>query len=121
MKRRARSKTDYEQVQKLAEIQCTDEEIADTLGCLPSAFKRRIRSDKQLREALRKGRALGKMYLRFLQWKAVSAGLPAMLIWLGKQSLAQTDRPADERKAEESSRLDTLIAMLDAQAGVHAG
>ena len=118
--RTQRAQTDYQRVRKLAELQCTEEEIADSLGLVPSAFKRRIKSDKQLRKELTTGRAYGKIHLRLMQWKAAIAGSPTILIWLGKQFLSQTDKRTDESKAEQSSRLDMLISMIDTQAFSHA-
>ena len=107
---------DCVRVRKLAELQCTDKEIASLLACDPAVFRRQKEKDKRLREALKKGRADGKMYLRFTQLKAAHAGKATVLIQLGRQSLGQTDTQAHEAKAEQSSRLDHLIAMIDATA-----
>ena len=75
-----------EQVEKLAGYGCTNIEIASFFGCDESLIR------KSYSEYLTKGRDKGKIRLRQLQWNSASAGNVAMLIWLGKQLLGQTDK-----------------------------
>lgn len=75
-----------EQVQKLAAIGCTDKEIGDIVGCSHDTLTRRFKDDLML------GRANGKASLRRKQWETALSGNVTMLIWLGKQILAQTDK-----------------------------
>ena len=75
-----------EQVEKLAGYGCTNIEIASIFGCDESLIR------KSYSEYLTKGRDKGKIRLRQLQWNSASAGNVAMLIWLGKQLLGQTDK-----------------------------
>ena len=77
---------DPEQVRKLAAIGCTDVEIGDIVGCSHDTLTRRFK------EHLVFGRANGKMSLRRKQWETALSGNVAMLIWLGKQILGQTDK-----------------------------
>jgi AraC-like DNA-binding protein len=83
-------KIDPVQVEKLAMMFCTNEEIADVLGCSSDTLVRRFA------ESLKKGRSHAKASLRRHQFKAASAGNAALLIWLGKQHLGQTDKPVDD-------------------------
>ena len=77
---------DTEQVEKLAGLGCTNTEIASFFGCSPDLI------EKSYSEYLVKGREKGKIRLRQLQMRAAEKGNVAMLIWLGKQMLGQTDK-----------------------------
>ena len=79
---------DYEQVEKLAGIQCTQEEIASWLGCSVDTL---TRSDKFC-GIYKKGISKGRMSMRRKQWKALDEGNTTMLVWLGKQYLGQSDK-----------------------------
>jgi hypothetical protein len=75
-----------EEVIKLASYGCTNKEIADFYGCDESLIR------KSYSDYLTKGRSQGKIRLRQLQLKAAEKGSAAILIWLGKQMLGQTDQ-----------------------------
>ena len=75
-----------EKVEQLASFGCTNTEIASFFGCDVSLIT------KTYSQFLTKGRDKGKIRLRQLQWKSAEKGNTAMLIWLGKQILNQTDR-----------------------------
>lgn len=75
-----------EQVQKLASIGCTNKEIADILGCSHDTLTRRFSED------LETGRSQGKASLRRKQYELAMSGNAAMLIWLGKQVLNQSEK-----------------------------
>ena len=77
---------DVEQVEKLAGLGCTNIEIASFFGCDESLIR------KSYSENLVKGRENGKIRLRQWQMKAAQRGNVAMLIWLGKQMLGQSDK-----------------------------
>ena len=77
---------DTEQVEKLAGLGSTNTEIASFFGCSPDLI------EKSYSEYLVKGREKGKIRLRQLQMRAAEKGNVAMLIWLGKQMLGQTDK-----------------------------
>lgn len=85
---RPRKDINYTQAQKLAEIQCTINECAIVLGVSDTKLKR----DAEFRAIYDVAREKGKASLRRLQWAAARRGSTAMLIWLGKQYLGQTDR-----------------------------
>jgi|TARA_Y100000385_G_C13048740_1_gene618721 hypothetical protein len=75
-----------EKVEQLASFGCTNTEIASFFGCDVSLIT------KTYSQFLTKGRDKGKIRLRQLQWKSAEKGNTAMLIWLGKQILNQTDK-----------------------------
>lgn len=84
-----------EQVHKLAAIGCTDVEIGDIVGCSHDTLTRRFKDE------LIAGRANGKASLRRKQYEQAMSGNVAMLIWLGKQYLGQTDKQAIENTFED--------------------
>lgn len=61
-------------------------EIGEYLGIPESTIRRRCG------EILTKVRARRHTRLRQLQWKAAKNGSTAMMIWLGKQELGQSDK-----------------------------
>jgi hypothetical protein len=87
---------DYALVEKLATIQCTQEEIANILEVSTKTLQR----DEEFCRIHKKGIEQGKSSLRRLQWKSAETGNTSMLIWLGKQYLAQ-------REPKQELELDT--------------
>lgn len=83
---RPKKEIDYAIVEKLANIQCTQEEIASFLGI----SSRTLLRDEKFKELFAKGRENGKMSLRRIQWKHAEKSA-TMAIWLGKQYLGQKD------------------------------
>jgi hypothetical protein len=77
---------DVELIRKLAQIQCTQNEIAQVIG----------RSQKWVSEhygaLIQEWAEHGKASLRRVQWQKALDGNITMLIWLGKQYLNQTDK-----------------------------
>lgn len=88
-----RIEIDPEQVEKLASLHCTVQEIADFFECSRDTIERRFRVQIQ------KGRASGKITLRRKQWQAAEKGNVSMLIWLGKNILGQKDKSDEEIEA----------------------
>lgn len=103
-------------VLKLASIQCTMNEISAVVGCSVDTLERRFA------DCIKKGRDQGRASLRRLQWEAAQKGSNAMLIWLGKQLLGQTDRQSIvsesvvDAKVEHSTNVANLIEIAQAQA-----
>ena len=85
---------DKDLLEQLAKIQCTMEEIAAVLGCSVDTLERNFA------DVIKKGKDEGKASLRRLQWKGAQDGKPAMLIWLGKQVLAQKETVITEHTGE---------------------
>jgi len=77
---------DAKQVQDLASVGCKTTEIARLLGTTDELLNRRFM------EELTKGRESLKMSLRRWQLESAKKGNVAMLIWLGKQYLEQTEK-----------------------------
>jgi len=83
---RPRLNIDPALIEKLAHIQCTMEEMAFVCGCSVDTLERRYA------DIIKKQRNTGKTSLRRWQWEAASKGNTALLIWLGKQCLGQSDK-----------------------------
>lgn len=116
---RPRKELDYTQARRLAEIQCTMEEIAHVLGVSDTKLKR----DVQFREIYEAARQKGKTSLRRMQWKAATRGNTAMLIWLGKQFLGQAEKHelsgglAIERSPVEMTDEELIAAIKSGRSG----
>ena len=80
---------DRDLVYKLACIQCTPEEIAEVVGCSPSALKKRFKA------LLEKGKETGKQSLRRAMWEKAINGDTRVQIFLSKQYLGMKDSPED--------------------------
>lgn len=83
---RPKIEIDYDEVEKLANIQCTYKEIASFFGCSEDKLKR----DEEFIHHFKKGFDGGKMSLRRTQFRLAETNT-AMAIWLGKQYLGQRD------------------------------
>jgi hypothetical protein len=87
---------DYDLVESLAEIQCTQAEIAATLKVSVKTLQR----NEKFCRIYKQGMDNGKMSLRRMQWRAANKGNTTMLVWLGKQYLSQRDRIEQENKGD---------------------
>lgn len=76
-----------DEVYKLAAFGCTIEEMSDWFGVNRDTLK------YNFSEYIEKGRADVKQRLRNAQIKLALGGNAAMLIWLGKNMLGQSDNP----------------------------
>jgi hypothetical protein len=88
---RPRADVDLEQLEKLCELQCTQEEIASFFGLSLSTIKR-LAATPEGGAAIERGQALGRISLRRQQFKLLREGSNTMAIWLGKQYLGQRDK-----------------------------
>lgn len=111
MAKRGRPKfqIDYNQVEKLAGIMCTIDEIASFLGCNRDT----LYSDDKFSDVYKKGLDVGKMSLRRNQYK-MSATNATMAIWLGKQYLGQKDVMIEDIKG--ISKVQELLNKLNEEA-----
>lgn len=91
---RPKKRIDFKDVDKLCSLQCTAEEIASFLEVSVDTLERRIREkfDLTFAEYFSLKNGAGKISLRRRQWQAAESGNVAMLIWLGKQYLGQSDK-----------------------------
>ena len=104
---RPKIKINYDSVEKLASIGCTQEEIADFLDCSVRTLLR----DKEFCQTYKKGMSHSKRSLRRMQFDKASKGNVTMLIWLGKQYLGQRDTV--EVTDERMNKIDTLIDSIN--------
>lgn len=96
---RPRKKIDADQVQKLAALALTTEEIGAVLGCSADTLERRFAG------ALKDGRLRFRASLKRLQFRAAQKGSAALLIWLGKVYLGQREpAPAPPPETETFGR-----------------
>ena len=79
------------ELEKLAAMQCTDEEIAAWFNVSPRTIERR-RKSPVFAETIGRGKARGRISLRRAQLKILEQGNATMGIWLGKQYLGQSDQ-----------------------------
>ena len=100
---------DYNTVEKLANIQCTQEEIASFLGISVRTLQR----DEEFCRIYKKGQENGKMSLRRMQYKLAEKNT-AMAIFLGKQYLGQRDNIEVEHK--DLSKVEELLSKIDKEA-----
>jgi len=90
---------DYETVEKLAGIMCTQEEISSYLGISVRA----LQNDKEFMRVYKKAIDTGKMSLRRSQMTLATGGNTTMANWLGKQYLGQTDKLETKNENSETS------------------
>jgi len=85
---------DYAIAENAAKIMCTGEEIAGLLDVDYDTLGARIKEKygTSVSEWLKKYQAHGRASLRRSQFMVATKGNPAMLIWLGKQHLNQSDK-----------------------------
>ena len=79
---------DYEKCKKLAQIMCTQSEIAAVLGVSLATLDH----DPEFLRIHKEGMETGKASLRRMQWKSAEGGNVTSQIWLGKQYLGQRDK-----------------------------
>ena len=107
---RPKIQIDYNTVEKLANIQCTQEEIASFLG----VSVRTLQRDEEFCRIYKKGQENGKMSLRRMQYKLAEKN-PTMAIFLGKQYLGQRDNIEVEHNAQNGILGDLIGALNKAK------
>lgn len=104
---RKKLKIDPKLVHDLAAIGCKTTEISTIVGCSHDTLQRRFASEME------KGRSNLRASLRRWQIEAAKKGNVAMLIWLGKQLLGQTEKveQVSEVKVKQISpqEIETII------------
>lgn len=101
---RPKKEIDKKQVEKLANLQCTLQEIADWFGVDKSTISRNFATE------IEKGKSFGKISIRRAQLQLALKGNATMLIWLGKQYLEQK-----EKKDDESDSISPYSNLTDQQ------
>jgi hypothetical protein len=112
MARPQKQVTDYAQIEKLAEIGCSDEEIAGVIGVGKRTFVRMKQRDENIVLALDRGKSNLNVKLRRFQIEMALSGSVPMLIHLGKTVLGQGQPKVEETKenplAQFLPRAETL-------------
>ena len=108
---------DPEEVEKLARLWCSWEEMSDFFGVPANTLK------YNFSDVVAKGRSETKQALRRAQIKLALGGNATMLIWLGKNILAQSENPqaagqealpwTDDDVAEVKEHLQEELTELD--------
>lgn len=99
---RPKKEIDYKLAEKLSQIMCTQEEIANIL----EVSTRTLQRDAEFCRIYKKGQDTGKMSIKRKQFDvAINKGNTTMLIWLGKQYLGQKEQPEEYGVAEDSQAL----------------
>ena len=106
---RPKIEIDLEVVEKLAQRHCTYQEIADWFNVSVS----KLDHDPEFIQTYKKGLSVGKRSLRKWQFEAASKGNITMLIWLGKQYLAQRDTPSD--MDDDGTVVDLIRALRESR------
>jgi hypothetical protein len=88
--RGTRAEIDLVELEKLCQLQCTDEEIASWFGVTTRTIERR-RLEPEFAEVMARGKAKGRISIRRMQMKLLEDGNATMGVWLGKQILGQRD------------------------------
>jgi hypothetical protein len=110
---------DLDEFRRLAVLQCTEEEVAAFFDVSVRTIRDRISKRREYREAWETGKAKGRVSLRRAQFNAALKGDRTMLIWLGKQMLAQKDsvvetsttlQVKDARKSLEDEITEYLVS-----------
>lgn len=94
-------------LKKMAQRHSSDREMAHFLGCSVDTL------ELNFSELIHKEKSKGKMSLRDAQFKAAMGGNIAMLIWLGKVILGQTEKI--EHKVENTSADTETLKHLAAE------
>ena len=91
---RPRKEIDWDMFEKLCEFQATEEEIASFFKCSTDTLNTHCKQQygQTFSEVFATKRKAGRISLRRWQWQKAARGSVAMLIFLGKQYLGQTDR-----------------------------
>lgn len=104
---RPKFEIDYESVEKLASLMCTQQEIASFLGC----DVRTLQRDEEFSRIYKKGQDKGKMSLRRKQFKLADKNA-SMAIFLGKNYLGQKDT-YENTVDTNNGVIDELIGALN--------
>jgi hypothetical protein len=129
-KRGTKALIDPNELERLAALHCTDEEIAAWFKVSTRTIERH-RKDPAFAEIIARGRAKGKISLRRTQMRLAEQGNPALAIWLGKQLLGQVDHiahdinsaqimivcPAGQREVATSVEPDTVTIDIGSRRG----
>lgn len=112
---RPRIEIDWKEFDKLCGLQCSLEEIAGWFNCSIDTIENRVKEvhGVTFSEYFKQKRSTGKISLRRKQYEAAMAGNTALLIWLGKQYLNQSEKV--HQTVEDVSKQDTVDLVAKAK------
>ena len=95
---RPKKEFDWDMIESLCRIHCTQKEIASVLKCDVDTLNNHSKEKFNLTfsEYYKRHCDEGKMSLRRMQWASAKKGNVTMQIWLGKQYIGQSDSPIAE-------------------------
>lgn len=100
---------------KLAQLMCTEEEIASVLDVTVETLHNK-ENEANFSECVKKGREQGKSSLRRIQFGLAKKNA-AMAIWLGKQYLGQKDSLDVKAESEANDKVTMTINFKDFKDG----
>lgn len=106
---RPKKPIDYELVAKMANIACTEAEIAAMLD----VSVRKLQKDKEFIRIYKKGLENARSSLRRWQFKSAANGNVTMQIWLGKQMLGQRDPDKKNLSGSEIGKGDGGVTIIN--------
>src|SRR6266852_2069257 len=113
-----RSEIDLSELEKLCQLQCTDEEIAAWFSVSTRTIERR-RLEPEFAEVMTRGRAKGRISVRRMQMKMLEEGNATMGVWLGKQILGQADQVGPDMNVQIAIIMpDTTLRQVESAQAV---
>lgn len=111
---RPKLKIDWEQFDKLCEIQCTAEEIALVLGVSKRTLQRRCKAELgETFDTLFKKRSIGGHHTVKRAQYQMAQNIPVMSIWWGKQYMGQSDTGQSSPDTIKPIQLIKVNKMVD--------
>lgn len=104
---------DLVELEKLCNLQCTNEEIAAWFNCSVRTIESYSKKPEYL-EVMARGRAKGRISVRRAQMKLLEAGNATMGVWLGKQLLGQRDVTPIELTGAQGKPVEFSLEVIDA-------
>ena len=96
-----------EELKRVALLNPAAEELAFVFD-IPLTHAEDLLKGEEVQEELLKGRGGRRLSLKRAQWKSAMGGNVAMLIWLGKQDLGQSDKGTEGEDAIEMATKITI-------------
>jgi len=105
---------DPKQVEMLASLGCSVEEIASVVDSSTTSLWKRFGT------IISRGHNNQKMSLRKFQFDAAKRGNPALLIWLGKQYLKQRDSPVEVNQTVKGAMVHLNVDNVESDTVIEA-
>ena len=115
-----RKEVDFDQLKKLCQIQCTEEEIAGVFDMSIETLVARIKEKYgcTFLEYFKRNSQLGKCSLRRTMFDKATKGNVPILIWLSKQHLGMRDKVEEFGDSETAEPVQVIIEVEDGRTNV---